>query len=144
MIYVFSKSLNFELEMKTILLSLFILLKKWKSDFLFYSMICFEEIVDPYKKIYDSILQFLEDENDSSNDEYTIKDIIKSLESPRKDDKNPILENPESFHKILEMISNISENHFRHRCFITKVQQILFHLQDKIKQTYSKFSRKTY
>lgn len=76
------------------------------------------------KKVYYDTISYLEnslvDENEENNDEIIVK-------------------NKDEFREFLMMISKISKNHHRDSFFMNRIDSIISHFEDKIKQTFSNF-----
>lgn len=87
-----------------------------------------ERYLDQQKEIQSLILNCIDDE---TNEKSQFEEIIKFI------DEHKLEENKMELKIFLHLLSNISANHYRYRNFSTKIQQILIHLQNPIKNFFS-------
>ena len=85
-----------------------------------------KQYVDNKKELQEKILNFVLDEEDA-NDEFN--NLIEYIEKQIK-----VEENPEELKLLLNLISRISNNHYRHKAFISKIFNILSSLEQNIKK----------
>ena len=85
-----------------------------------------KQYVDNKKELQEKILKFVLDEEDA-NDEFN--NLIEYIEKQIK-----VEENPEELKLLLNLISRISNNHYRHKTFISKIFKILSSLEQNIKK----------
>lgn len=91
--------------------------KHWIITFFFYNAI--DNYIENNLKLYLSIHKFLENSDEELNEE-NFPEIYK---------------NREEMHQFLEIISRIGEHHHHNQNFNEKMNQILLHYQEQIKQT---------
>ena len=84
----------------------------------------FEEM----KVVQSSLLQYIEDEDKEQENYNSLIQIINDLK---------FLSDVQKFRSLLQLISNISDNHQRCHNFINKLQQILMSFREEIKNTFS-------
>ena len=76
------------------------------------------------KELYDHIIDFLENDDNNENNFDTIVNLIQEQE---------ILENDKEIKNFLYLISRISSNHYRTINFISKIEQIILHISEYMK-----------
>ena len=86
-----------------------------------------EKYVSQMKRIYESLLKILECECNSND----IEIFYDQFESQEIDDYR------EEFLELLQIISSISRNHHRSKYFLGKIEQILLHYSEQIKQFFT-------
>ena len=88
------------------------------------------EYFNQKKSLYESILTFLECEEDE-NAEYSFQEIVNLITNQDIQNKH------EEFNHFLRFISKISSNHHRNLGFINKIEKIILYFKDSIKKAYS-------
>lgn len=84
------------------------------------------ELIKEFKKIYELIIDFLENEGDES---FTnLIELVNELK---------IQENILEFDLLLRVLNEISNNHFRGPNFIAKIERILLHFKEQIRSSFS-------
>ena len=87
-----------------------------------------EAYIDNKKQFYESFIDFLENSEGEMNENKHISSIMENQEIEADHDE---------MNQFLQMIRNIGDNHHHNRNFITKLNQILYHYKDQIKQSLS-------
>ena len=82
------------------------------------------------KKLYNALLIYLENLEDSSTDFQHLTDIINIQHE---------IENREDFEHFLHLITNIGDNYHRTDLLFPKLFQIIKYYQDQFKQTFSNY-----
>ncbi|KAK8871653.1 hypothetical protein M9Y10_007390 [Tritrichomonas musculus] len=89
-----------------------------------------EHYFNELKKIYESIISFIDDE---SGEETNYQNLIKLFDDLK------IRENKYELKSILHLLLNISNNHHRNSSFFDKIGQIFTYFKDQIKQTLTNY-----
>ena len=90
------------------------------------------EYISKKTNLYDSLLSIIESEETNESD------CINQILTDQIDSKQ-YLNDRNDIGEFLKIISKISNNHHRDFNFIQKIEQILLHYQNKIKQSFSNF-----
>lgn len=91
----------------------------------------FDTYIDDKKKIYNSILQYLEISDADPQNEKHLQAIIDIAKSQKiEEDRN-------EFQQFLQMINNITSNHYRTPNFHSKVNRLLQNYQEPMKHTFT-------
>ena len=90
-----------------------------------------ESYIEDKKNLYTTILEFLE-ESDEYNDDESLNESIQELIKVQQ-----IEGDAEEMRQFLEIVKNIGEHHHRDQHFNERMNQLLLHYKDQIKQTLS-------
>ena len=90
----------------------------------------YQEYINKKKKLYDALLQFIEEETLENHNYLNLTTIL---------DEQEILENKEETTLFLSLLVKISNNHHRLPNFFKKIEKILQFFFTHIKQTFSNF-----
>lgn len=89
----------------------------------------YHEIIKQRIDIYEHFLHFIDKEIQT---EEHYKDLIEIIQ------KHKYNQNPENLKWILYLISEISKNHHRSDTFLNKIERIISHYSEYIKQSFTK------
>ena len=89
-----------------------------------------QDYIKSRKKLLEDLISFIDDD---SEDNQSFFDQTNFLLKENND------ENKDIFIQLLSFISKISQNHHRNGLFYKKIESILLHFQDKLKQTLSNY-----
>ena len=90
-----------------------------------------ENYINDKKKLYSAILDFLKNSNEDENDDIYFNEIINIMKAQE------IKGDCKEMQQFLRIIKNIGENHHRDQYFNEKMNQILLHYKEQIKQSIS-------
>ena len=88
----------------------------------------YHEYINKNQEIYEYLMSFIDEESDIEKHFDKINEIIL---------KAKIQENPAEFKAFLHLISEIGKNHHRNSTFFTKIEKILSHYEEYIKQSFT-------
>ena len=84
------------------------------------------EYIDTYRQIQNTLLEFIDDEENSKDKYSELKKVLTNDYSDK-----------DKFKNIISLISSISDNHHRNSEFFTKIKEIILLLKDEIKRQFT-------
>ena len=93
-----------------------------------------ESYIKDKKKLYSSILEFLEESDEHNDDEVKTESFDQLIDIFQS---QQIEGDVKEMRQFLEIIKSIGENHHRDRHFNENINKLLLHYKDQIKQTFS-------
>lgn len=91
----------------------------------------YKEILENFnrkKELYENVLCFIDNENNTNDDDQTIFQFL---------DNQKFEENSDEFREFLKFIAKIGKNHHRNPSFFTSIAKIILHLKEIITKTFS-------